>query len=222
MVTHQSSTQRLLAHQAAERYRREGFEVQMDCLLDFVPGFRADLVARKDDQNRVIEVLSRSTLEASPDIVEAARTIDSRPGWRFELMLVPEPEQLIAPPTFHSIDKSAISDRLDEAREVLELGHTEAAMILAWTACEAAVRKSMANEGVVDSRITTANYLFEQATYLGVLDREDYHRLTEFQKARNAFVHGFSHSGLNDEIVLELIELADRLTYGTDSEEQLQ
>ena len=220
MVTQHSNAELLLAQQTAEKYRREGFEVQMDWPLDFVPGFRADLLARKDNRTKVIGVKSRSTLEASPQIVEAAKMIDSRPGWQFELMLVLEPEQLTGPPMFRSIDEASISNRLEEARRMLEQGHSEAAMILAWSACEAVIRKLVADAGVVDSRITTANYLFERATYLGVLDRVDYHRLAELQKFRNAFVHGFSHESPSDEVAIELIETAERLSGATDLEER--
>ena len=73
-------------------------------------------------------------------------------------------------------------------------------------ACEAAIRKLIADEGVSDDRITTASYVLEQATYLGLIDRENYFRLGDVLEYRNAIMHGFRHEGFGDELVVELIE----------------
>ena len=69
-----------LLRKTAEEYRSKGYDVNEETPLDFMPDFLADLVVRKDDEVRVIEVKSRASLAASPRIMELARIIDSKPG----------------------------------------------------------------------------------------------------------------------------------------------
>ncbi len=196
----------LMVLKTAKRYRQEGYEVSADVPLDFLPGARADLLARKDDQVRVIEVKARSTLAATPQIVELAEIVDAKPGWSFDLVLVGEPEKINAPPGAQRFGGEEILQRIDDAQQLLDSGCSEPAFLLAWSACEAAIRKLIADEGVSDDRITTASYVLEQATYLGLIDREDYFRLSDVLEYRNAIAHGFSHEGFGDELVTELLE----------------
>ena len=37
----------------AAEYRSRGYEVEEDCPLEFLPGFRADMVVRKDGESKV-------------------------------------------------------------------------------------------------------------------------------------------------------------------------
>ena len=62
---------KFIAKKAAE-YRSRGYEVEEDCPLAFLPGFRADLVARKDGDVRVIEVKTRTSLALTPNLNELA------------------------------------------------------------------------------------------------------------------------------------------------------
>ena len=116
--------------------------------VDFLPGYRPNLVVRKGGKAKVIEVKSRSSLEANPQVRELARIIDSKPGWSFELLLVAQPERLDSPDGTRSLERGEILRRVEEAEAVLGSGHAEAALLLAWSACEAAVRLLLADEGV--------------------------------------------------------------------------
>ena len=197
--------ERLLAQQIAEEYRQKGYEVSTESPLDFFGDFRADLVARKDDDVRVIQVKSRASLAADQRIVELAQLIESKPGWNFELALVGEPENLSAPSESAPFGIAEVQQRLGEAAQLLDAAHVESAFMLAWSAFEAAVRMLLATEGVADGRITSSNYVLDQARYLGLLASEDYGRLTDALALRNAIAHGFSHSGLSEEYVTRLI-----------------
>ena len=66
MIDETSNAEYLRARETAAEYRRMGYEVAREAPLDFLPGFRADLVVRKDDEVKVIEVKSRSSLAADP------------------------------------------------------------------------------------------------------------------------------------------------------------
>ena len=211
MVDGESNAGYILERQTAAEYRRKGYDVTEGELLDFLPGFRADLVIRKGDEARVIEVKSRASLAATPRITELARVIESQPGWSFELLLVGEPEKLDAPAKSKAFQRENILLRIEDAEKLLSLGHSDAALVLAWSACEAAARLAVTEQGVLDAGITSSEFVFDQAAYLGITSRTEYNRLRDVQKYRNAIVHGFSHDGFGDNLVAELTDTAQEI-----------
>ena len=193
------------------KYRSRGYEVEENCPLEFLPGFRADLVARKDGEVRVIEVKSRTSLALTPKLNELAEILYSKPGWSYDLLLVGEPEKLESPEGAQPFAEEEIRQRLAEAQKVLERGSGEAAFLLAWSACEAATRTLIETEGISITRVTTAVYVLDMAVMHGIISREEYDYLTDMMKYRNAIAHGFDVNGFSDEKVTELIEAALRL-----------
>ena len=212
MIEGVTDSEYLLARKTAEEYRNNGYEVSQQTTLEFLPGFRADLVVRRGGEAKVIEVKRRSSLAANPKIRELAQIIDSMPGWSFELILVGEPEKLDSPDGAHSFGSDSILQRIREAELALESGLPEAAFVLAWSAMEAATRVSIAEQGISNSGITTPGFVLDQAVSLGVVSREEYDNLTRMQKYRNAIVHGFSVAGFSENLVTDLIETVRRMT----------
>ena len=210
--------ERKFVAKTAAKYRSRGYEVEEDCPLDFLPGFRADLVARKGDEVRVIEVKSRTSLEATPRLNELAEILYSKPGWSYDLLLVGEPEKLEAPEGSQPFAEEEIRRRLAEAEEVLEKGSGEAAYLLVWSACEAAIRNLIETAEISITRVTTASYVLDMAVMHGIISREDHDYLTDMMKFRNAIAHGFDVNGFSDKKVAELIEVVERLL---DSEPEL-
>ncbi len=210
--------ERKFVAKTAAKYRSRGYEVEEDCPLDFLPGFRADLVARKGDEVRVIEVKSRTSLAATPSLNELAEILYSKPGWSYDLLLVGEPEKLEAPEGSQPFAEEEIRRRLAEAEEVLEKGSGEAAYLLVWSACEAAIRNLIETAEISITRVTTASYVLDMAVMHGIISREDHDYLTDMMKYRNAIAHGFDVNGFSDEEVAELIEVVVRLL---DSEPEL-
>lgn len=200
-----SNAEYLLARKTAEEYRRKGYDVAIDVPLDFLPGFRADLLVRKPDEVKVIEVKSRSSLAADPRIRQLARVVDSKPGWSFELLLVAEPERLDSPAGARSFDRGNVLRRIEEAEKALASGMSEAALVLAWSACEAATRVLVTDQEESSPDINAPGYFLDQAVFLGIISREEYRHLTRARKYRNAIVHGFSHDDFGDELVRDLI-----------------
>lgn len=216
MRTPTSNAEFALARQTAEEYRRQGYEVSTDCELEFLPGVRADVIARKGDEVKVIEVKSRSSLAAAQQFTQLVESVEAKPGWGFELVLAPEPERLVGSHAARLLDEEGIMRRAGDAQQALNAGYTEAAFILAWSSCEAALRHLIKLQGVVDERITAASYAIEQAVHLGVVSLDTYTRLSDFEKQRNTLVHGFSQAGVNDETVVTLIELVAELLESSD------
>ena len=214
MTEETSNAAYLLARKTAEEYRRKGYEVALDVPIDFLPGFRADLLVRKPDEVKVIEVKSRSSLAADPKIRQLARVVDSKPGWSFELLLVAEPERLDSPEGARSFDRGHVLRRIEEAEKALASGMSAAALVLAWSACEAATRVLVTGQEESSPDIHAPGYFLDQAVFLGVISREEYRHLTTARKYRNAIVHGFSHDDFGDELVRDLIGAVRRMMDG--------
>ena len=86
MIRDVTDPEYLLTQKTAEEYRSQGYEVEQGAPLEFLPGFRADLLVQKDDEIKVIAVKARQSLAADPKIAELARLLESKPGWSFELL----------------------------------------------------------------------------------------------------------------------------------------
>lgn len=184
----------------AAKYRSRGYEVEESCELDFLPGFHVDLVARKDDEVRVIEVKSRTSLAATPKLNELAEILYSKPGWSYDLLLIGEPEKLESPEGAQPFAEEEIRRRLAEAEAVLEKGSGKAV-----------IRNLIETEGIAITRVTTAAYVLDMAVMHGIISREDYGYLTDMMKYRNAIAHGFDVNGFSDEKVTALIGVVARL-----------
>ena len=211
MVSAPTGTEYLLAAEVAEEYRRKGYEVAREVALDFLPGFHADLIARKDDEVRVIEVKTRSSLAANPQIGEMARIVDEKRGWTFELRLVGEPHRSDVPKDSQPSKITDIDERIDEAKTALAAGLPGAALLLAWSAVEAAARRAVVAEGIAEERVAAGGNALDQAVFLGVLSRVDYQRLNEVRRQRNALAHGFDVADVDEETISALIDLAHKI-----------
>ena len=55
MVGTGTTSEYLLTQKTAEEYRSRGYEVLLEAPVDFLPGFRADLLVRKGGEVKVIE-----------------------------------------------------------------------------------------------------------------------------------------------------------------------
>ena len=211
MVGPTTDSEYLLTQKTAEEYRSNGYEVQLEAFLDFFPNFRADLLVRKGDEVKVIEVKARPSLAADPRVSELAKLIESKPGWSFELVLVGEPEKVDSPAGALAFEGEGIVRRLEQAERSLGAGIPEAAFLLAWSACEAAARELIAAEGISDRRITSPRFVLDQAVFLGVISREEYDNLVGMLQYRNAIVHGFDPGDFSVEFVTGLIETVRRI-----------
>ena len=199
--------ERVWLQATAEQYRREGYDVEIEPRLDFLPGLRPDLVARKDGENRVIEVKSRSAL-ASRSASDIARIVRAQPGWSFDLVLVGEPERVDSPDGSLPLDRDSVARRADEAEQALAAGHIAAALLLAWAAWEAAVRVLIDAEEPGSVAATGLGEVRDQARFRGFVSSDEYDRLKEMRRFRNAIAHGFSVSAFSEELVRELIAMA--------------
>ena len=206
-----ATAEKRAADRKAEEFRANGYEVARNSPVEFAPGYIADIVAVKGTDHRVVEVKTRSSLKALPQVEELALEVESQPDWSFDLVLVGEPGILDSPEATSLIDKAGMTQRIRQAETALSSGLTEAAYLLAWSVCEAALRNKIPEAQREPLRIFTSYNMLEVAGYEGVIDRADYNHLNDAMKVRNALAHGLGVDGLDAASVTALIEVAKRL-----------
>ena len=212
-------------NQVAREYMDKGYEVQRDVELDFVPGFRADMLARKDGETLVVEVKTASSLSRESRkktrMDEMLESVDLKDGWSTMLHLVPERERLRSPEGSEPFGWEDISPRFADARRALAAGFPDAALLLAWSAAESAVRLALVDEGIVIKRVTTSGYTIGSAVVHGAITLRDADLLDDVVKYRNAIIHGFRVEAFDAERMIEgLSAIAGRLPYPLDEGEE--
>ena len=196
-----------LTNQTASILRDLGYDVSVEEELDFLPGFRADLVGRKGDQVRVIEVKSRSAPVNAAELKQLERAIEERPNWSFELVLAAEVEQAESLPGADPFDREHVHRRLEEAKQELDEGHAESAFLLAFSAYEAIMRLLLQDSDRWDERIVGFGQMSEQAAARGVLSAEERDQLNRLWQLRSAIVHGYHAPNFNENSVRKLIDV---------------
>ena len=203
----------------AAEYLSNGYSVEREGTLDFLPGFRPDLLVKKGDEVKVIEVKPKTSLPTDPGIFEITKAISARPGWSFELRLLDEPERMDAPSGARPYEIPAIDRRISEAEAAAAAGLKDAAFLLAWSACEAAIRILVSAAGVDINRVTWPGHTLGHAAHRGVITGEDDNFLTNMLTYRNALSHGFEVDGPSDERLEDLIAAAKIIRQAASSPE---
>lgn len=213
MVADLTIAEEQIADIMAAEYQAKGYKVTRDAPLEFLPGYRADLLLEKGDEKKVIAVKARASLSANPAFRQFERIIKAQPGWSFELLVVGEPERLAPAENPQPLDESGILNRLDQAETALDTGLPEAALLLAWAGAQALVRIMVEAEGVAIKRVTTPDYVLSYAVYLGAIDRDNADRLRQIAECRNSIAHGFEVSDFTGALVAELIAIVKSLLH---------
>jgi hypothetical protein len=87
-------------------------------------------------------------------------------------------------------------DRLEKANELLRVSSKDAAFLLLWVSTEALLRQLTTLEGLPLERIPSSTLLKELFS-LGILSRDDFEMAQHALAVRNALVHGFEATGLD-------------------------
>jgi uncharacterized protein YutE (UPF0331/DUF86 family) len=210
-LDHEAYRQKL--QEIACEYEARGYEVVVEPgpekLPEFLAGFHPDLVARGPKESVVIEVKVGTKTAASERFRELAEIIQHQPGWRFSLVIIDPRSDEVAPPTQQLLDRQEIADRLGRANELLRTGATDAAFLLMWVAVEALLRHIATREGLPLERVPSSS-LMKELFSLGILSRSELDVAQRAFSVRNALVHGFETTGL-DEAARELAQLAQQL-----------
>ncbi|WP_415376670.1 hypothetical protein [Patiriisocius sp. Uisw_017] len=185
-------------------YIKKGYEVilypQEEQLPDFLKNYQLDILAKKGDENIVIEIKSRETINSSKYLIELANKIENRDDWRFELILTN--------PRKHNIEYQIpsiliIENKLDNIYQLKSANQIDAAFLISWATFEAATRKILKAEQPNSEIELAPNGLIKQLFSFGIIGKMNYNQLLKISKKRNEIVHGFfneSNSEVEDYI----------------------
>ncbi|MBO2009742.1 hypothetical protein [Hymenobacter negativus] len=179
----------------ARSYEAQGFVVKTAPAAEDIPfdlgPYRPDLLAEKEGQHFIIEV-KKAGVPLSVDRLQAlAETIRQHAGWR--LLLVPTDEEGPVLPTGNTnelVSWQAVAERAKRADHLLQLGESDAAFLMLWSAFEAMLRRHAEQVGLPIERLSTAallDYLYSQ----GELAYEQFEQARAALQVRNRLVHGF-------------------------------
>jgi uncharacterized protein YutE (UPF0331/DUF86 family) len=206
----------------AQEYRDKGYEVivhpQKTELPPFIADFHIDLLAQNGDDHAIVEVKTRTSLAKDKDLVRLAEVLQDRLGWRLELV-VTNPKQgpddsYLAQEATQILSAEEVEERFRQVEDLLEQKYSLTAMLLAWTATEAALRL-IAERQQVRLKEQSPAYIVKQLFSVGVLDTKQYDTLYEAVRFRNTIVHGFRINQIQPAVVRNLIGIATDLLQST-------
>ena len=197
-------------------YEDEGFVVVRDPDQSQLPAFLAPFKPRLvaygtdgDSQKVVVEVMSRAELRKARYLPDLTGVVDAheREGWRVDLYVIPPIPAVDG--DVQELDRDGINTRVDTVQDLLRGGQHDAALLIAWSVAEAALRQFARRESVP---LKNERPLAVIATLysVGLLSRADYDFLREAKRARDVIVHGFRSPDLAPDFVLHLLEKVER------------
>lgn len=173
----------------ANKFQKEGYDVILHPEADDLPTFLANgdvlLLAHREGEYRTIE--SADTPAASGESVFAPKVLTMR-----------EP------------DIGYVERQLSQAESLIKTGSIDGALLVAWAATEAALRKvaRWANE---DIRTGKLQELVRIANRTAIIDSKEASHIQSCLRARNAVAHGFQTVSNDASQVSGLIEITKRI-----------
>ncbi|MCC5657032.1 hypothetical protein LC608_08530 [Nostoc sp. XA010] len=199
----------------AEEYREKGYEVffhpNPEDLPDFLNHYRPDMIVRRGEENVVIEVKSRSSLNSSSnqDLRNLAQAVEKHPAWRFELVMTNPEDIMYSLKAEGSLQEHEIESQLQVARQLITQ-HPESAILYSWSLVEATLRLIAQKEELSLQKFDPL-YLVKQLAIEGVISKSEYQLLMNSLLLRNSIAHGFKTTQITQNSVYELIELTEQL-----------
>ena len=215
METSTANLERERLLKLAQEYRQKGYEVffhpNPEELPDFLNNYRPDMIVRRGEENVVIEVKSRSSLNSSSNqyLGNLAQAVEKHPGWRFELVMTNPEDTMYSPKAEASLQEHEIESQLQLARQLITQ-HPESAILYSWSLVEATLRLIAQKEELSLQRFDPL-YLIKQLATEGVISKSEYQLLMDALPLRNSIAHGFKTTQITQNYVYELIELTEQL-----------
>ncbi len=210
MSTTNVSIEQSRLYNIAEEYKQRGYVVTVSPppkqLPEFLTKFMPDIVAEGPNESVVIEVKSPRRVRGTDYWKELSSVVQKHPGWRLELVV--NDTSVARPP--ETISKELIRERIQEGQQLSEQGMLAAAVLVTWSAAEAAMRVASKNHEIElpDFRPSTViSRLYSD----GLIERDEYDFLLDCMRVRNAVAHGFYEGRLKLGVLKRLQRIALRL-----------
>jgi hypothetical protein len=199
----------------AKQYEDEGYTVIVEPKADQVPpfaaGLRLDMIAIRGDEAVVVEVKPRrSNLADDPQSARIAEVVNSQPGWRFDLVIL-EPETSVQRVAEKAKEPSSeqFQALLQRARTAQSVGLRDMAIVYAWAALEAAMRRVRDDAELYGK--TTPNELLRTLYSNGFISRPEFERARDAWAIRTQAVHGFVTPDVDPVLIEDVIALAKKI-----------
>lgn len=187
----------------AEEYKQRGYTVTVspgaNALPRFLSKFRPDLLAESPDESVIIEIKSANKIRGSDYWKQLSSVLQRHPGWRLELVL----RNMSSRRPTADIGPAEIQKLLAEGEQLSDRGMLVGALLVTWSAAEAAMRAATKKFEVEIPDVrpgTVIGKLYSD----GFLDREQYEFLINCMQIRNAVAHGFHESQLKTGLLRRL------------------
>ena len=185
-----------LLSQVAERYRRQGYDVLVEPLVeqrpDFLSTFHPDLIARRGEEYVVVEVKMGEPGRSEPPLRQLAAEVARHPGWRLDLVFAQKTggelsfESLVTP-----LEEELVA-QLSEGLQLCRTGHLAAGVLLIWASFEGAARLVSGRERLDVSPTAPPLALIRALVSDGLIDDAGYEVIKLALQRRNAIAHGFT------------------------------
>ena len=200
--------------EVARTYRERGYEVTIGPsdrhLPDFLHGFPPDLIAENPTEKVAVRIQATGRVQRTDFLTEMAKAIETHPGWRLDLVIERPHDRAKPDPDEPRIEKAVIRERLQESEQLANLGMLEAALLIAWSALEAACWWAFRKEGLRLERNTPAAYVNRLYSELFV-DEDEFRHLKSILELRNAVAHGVQGANVQKSDTQKTIKVARRL-----------
>ena len=179
-------------------------------LPPFAKNFKVEIVAKRGTQGVLVSIKkNRFEMAADSNLPRYAEIISSQPGWRFDITILegedPAARELRGA---QELPDEAIEKALDEACELVRTGFVRPALIIAWSALEAAMRRKLRASGETAGWGTPPRQLLNELYSTGILSGDVFRRLERVYRLRSEITHGFASPTLDAGTVSFLIETA--------------
>lgn len=182
-------------------------------LPDFMGDYRPDAIALKGDKKVAIEIKSRRTPNADISIRHIRKIFEGHEDWQFRVMFISEDARETARIPISSPE--LIRHRLNDVQELVRLGQSRAAFLLAWSILEAVAHLVEPETG---RRPYSPGTIIQSLTMNGRISQETDRNMRSLINTRNGLVHGnleIEPDKIEIETLIDvIISLLDQAVYG--------
>jgi len=203
--------------QFARGYTDQGYDVVLrphpEDLPLFAKDFKVEIVGKRAHGGVLVSVKkNRQEMAADKEMPRYAEITAAQPGWRYDFAILagdePGARRVLQAQEFSTED---IRKTMNEAEAMVRQGFVRPAVITAWSAFEAAMRRRLRADGEEASWGTVPRQLVSDLAAAGVFNRDEFLQLERLYQIRNQIVHGFASPASDEGAVQFLTGLTRRL-----------
>ena len=185
----------------AERYQREGYQVEIEPGSKAIPfdvgGYAPDLIARKGDLTLIVEIKTEAEKVSFDHLRSIVDEVKRHEGWRFVLVTSQDVPSLDLPGEDEDqFSWENVAHRVEDADRLSDLGEKEAAYLILWISFERMMRFQARRVALPVDRLAPS-ILIRQLYSQGELSMAQFDAALACEAVRNRTVHGFQASDLS-------------------------